>query len=185
MYHISRTVFWQNIKSPRWLSPATAQIWCPELLAFPKTKIIFEKEEISDHPWNSGKYDGQLMVTGRTVWVPEVPTLKGTEESLSYVQCFLYLMSSSIKVFIFHITWLDTFWTYLVYVGAPCLGAYILRSVIFLMFWNFYHYKMSAFASFYFFFILKSILSDISMATSSFFGCHLPRESFPTLSLWV
>ena len=27
------------------------------LLAFPKTKISFEKEEISDHQWDSGKYD--------------------------------------------------------------------------------------------------------------------------------
>ena len=28
-----------------------------QLLAFPKTKISFEKEEISDHQWDSGKYD--------------------------------------------------------------------------------------------------------------------------------
>ena len=28
------------------------------LLAFPKTKVIFEREEISDLPWDSGKYDG-------------------------------------------------------------------------------------------------------------------------------
>ena len=41
---------------------------------------------------------GQLMTTGRTVWGPKVPTLKGTEASLSYVQCFLYLISSSINV---------------------------------------------------------------------------------------
>ena len=27
------------------------------LLAFPKTKINFEREEISDHWWDSGKYD--------------------------------------------------------------------------------------------------------------------------------
>ena len=40
-----------------------------------------------------------------------MPTLKETEESLSYVLCFLYLVSSSINVSIFHITWLDTFWT--------------------------------------------------------------------------
>ena len=45
---------------------------------------------------------GQLMVTG-TLWGPKVPALKGTEESLSYVQCFLYLVSSSINVSIFHI----------------------------------------------------------------------------------
>ena len=29
-----------------------------QLLAFPKTKITFEREEISDHEWDSGKYDG-------------------------------------------------------------------------------------------------------------------------------
>ena len=47
---------------------------------------------------------GQLMVIGRTVWGPQVPTLKGTETSLSYVQCFLSLLSSSINVSNFHIT---------------------------------------------------------------------------------
>ena len=40
-----------------------------------------------------------------------MPTLKEAEVSLSYVQCFLYLISSSINVSIFHSTWLDTFWT--------------------------------------------------------------------------
>ena len=40
-----------------------------------------------------------------------MPTLNGTEVSWSYVQCFLYLVFSSINVSIFHITWLDTFWT--------------------------------------------------------------------------
>ena len=55
---------------------------------------------------------GKLMVIGRTVWGPKVPTLKGTRAWLSYVQCFLYLVSSSINVSIFHIAWLDTFWTY-------------------------------------------------------------------------
>ena len=58
---------------------------------------------------------GQLTVIGRTVWGPKVPTLKETEASLSYVQCFLYLLSSSINVSIFHITWLDTFWPDLIY----------------------------------------------------------------------
>ena len=57
---------------------------------------------------------GQLMVIGKTVWGPKVPTLKGTKASLSYVQCFLYLVSSSISVSIFHSTWLDTFWTDLI-----------------------------------------------------------------------
>ena len=43
-----------------------------------------------------------------------MPTLKGTEASLSYVQCFLYLLSSSMSISIFHSMWLDTFWTDLV-----------------------------------------------------------------------
>ena len=44
------------------------------------------------------------MVIGRDVRGPRVPIVKGTEASLSYVQCFLYLVSSSINVSIFHIT---------------------------------------------------------------------------------
>ena len=35
-----------------------------------------------------------------------MPTLKGTEASLSYVQCFLYLVSASVS--------LDTLWTQLI-----------------------------------------------------------------------
>ena len=52
----------------------------------------------------------------------KVPTLKGTEASLSYIQCFLYL-GSSVNVSIFHIIWVDTFWIDLVYVCfmlIPC-----------------------------------------------------------------
>ena len=48
---------------------------------------------------------------GRTMWGPKVPTLKGIKVSLSYVQCFLCLVSSLKTVSIFHISCLDTFWT--------------------------------------------------------------------------
>ena len=51
----------------------------------------------------------QLMATERTVRGPKGPTLKGTEASSSYVQCFLYLVSSSVNVSIFRISWLDIF----------------------------------------------------------------------------
>ena len=62
-----------------------------QLLAFPKTKITLGNKfqtisEIQE------TMTGQLMETGRTVWGPKVPTLQGTEGSLSYVQCFLYLL---------------------------------------------------------------------------------------------
>ena len=37
------------------LQPRFGALW---LLAFPKTKITFEREEIADHQWDSGKYNG-------------------------------------------------------------------------------------------------------------------------------
>ena len=37
------------------LQPRFGALW---LLAFPKTKVTFEREEISDRKWDSGKYDG-------------------------------------------------------------------------------------------------------------------------------
>ena len=43
-------------------------------------------------------------------------TLKETEASLSYVHCLLYLVSLSVNVSIFHIVWLYTCWTDLIYV---------------------------------------------------------------------
>ena len=52
-----------------------------------------------------------------------MPTLKDTEASLSYVQCFLYLVSSSLNVSIFHLTWLDTFCTELVLVRLKVIVA--------------------------------------------------------------
>ena len=93
------------------LQPRYGALW---LQASPKTKITFERKEISllmrfrKIQWGSW---WQL----RTVWGPKVPTLKGTEASLSCVRCFLYLVSSSINVSIFHVIWLHTFWTDLVY----------------------------------------------------------------------
>ena len=54
---------------------------------------------------------GQMTVIERTEWGSKVSPLKRTKASLSYVQCFLYLVYSSINVSIFHITWLDTSYT--------------------------------------------------------------------------
>ena len=46
-----------------------------------------------------------------------MPTLKGTAVSLLCVKYFLYLVSSSINISIFHSKWLDTFSTDLVCKG--------------------------------------------------------------------
>ena len=90
------------------LQPSFGTLW---LLAFPKVKITLKRKRFQTVNKIQENMTGQLMVIGRTVWGPKVPTLKGIELSLSYVQCFLYLVYSSIKVSILHITWVDTFWT--------------------------------------------------------------------------
>ena len=81
---------------------------------FPKLKSPLKGKRFQTINEIQENTTGQLMVIGRTVWGPKVPTLKETEASLSYVQCFLYLVSSSINVSIFHSTWLDTLWPDLV-----------------------------------------------------------------------
>ena len=56
------------------LQPRFRALW---LLAFTKTKITFEREEISDLDEIQKNIMGQLIATGRTMWGPKVPTLKG------------------------------------------------------------------------------------------------------------
>ena len=82
---------------------------------FPKIKSPLTEKRFQTISEIQENTMGQVMAIGRTVWGPKVPALKGTEISLSYIQCFLYLLLSSINVSTFHITWLDTFWTDLVH----------------------------------------------------------------------
>ena len=51
-------------------------------------------------------------ITNEPDFLKKVITLKGTEASLSYIQCLLYLQQISL---ISHGTWTYTFWTHLVY----------------------------------------------------------------------
>ena len=82
---------------------------------FPKLKSPLKGKRFQTINKIQQNMTGQLMEFGRTMWGPKVPTLKGTKSSLSSVQCFLYLVFSAVNVSIFHSTWLDTFWTDLVY----------------------------------------------------------------------
>ena len=79
------------------------------LLAFPKTKITFEREEIWDCWWDSGKYaraaDGDWENCVRS----QGAYFEGGQGII--VLCTMFLVSSSINVSIFHSVWLDTFWT--------------------------------------------------------------------------
>ena len=106
------SVFWQNIKSPRWprwpwaLQPRLGAL---RLLAFPKTKITFEREKILDHQWDSGKYnaapDGNLENSVRS----QGAYFEGDWGIIAL--CTMFPVSSSINVSIFLIMWLDSFWT--------------------------------------------------------------------------
>ena len=84
-----------------------------QLLAFPKTKITFEREEISDHQWDSGKYDRAADGDWENC-VRSQGACFGADWGI-IVLCTMFLVSSSINVSIFHSTWLDTFWTDLIY----------------------------------------------------------------------
>ena len=71
--------------------PRHGALW---LLACPKTNSPMKGKRFQTTDEIQEKMMGQLMVPGRTVWGPKVPTLKGTQVSLSYVQCscILYLL---------------------------------------------------------------------------------------------
>ena len=107
---ISCRVFWQNIKLPRLLSPRT-DLAPQNFWVFPKLKSPLKGKRVQTINDIQENMIGQWVVIGGTVWGPKVPTLMETEASLFYVQCFLYLVSSSINVSICHIVWLDIFRT--------------------------------------------------------------------------
>ena len=110
--------FGQKLTHPGDSAPLQLRFGVLWLLFFPKTKITFEKQQERFQTINEIQENmmGGLILIGRTVWGPKVPTSKGTEVSLICVPSFLYLVSSSINDSIFHITWLDTFWTDLIFV---------------------------------------------------------------------
>ena len=112
-------VFLRNIKSPRWLRPLEFRFGALRLdfWLFPKLKSPLKGKRFQT--MIQGNTTGQLVVIGRMVWGPKVPTLKRIEVLSSYVQCFMYLVSSSINVSTFHIMWLDILWT-----GFRCMALY-------------------------------------------------------------
>ena len=95
------------------IQPHYSPIWHLQFLAFPKTKITFEREEISDHQWDSGKYGRAADGNWENCVRSQGAYFEGDWGII--VLCTMFLVSSSINVSIFHITWLDTFWTDLVW----------------------------------------------------------------------
>ena len=106
----------QSFLAKHQINQVTQLSYSPDLVPcdfwlFPKWKSPLKGKRFQTVDEIQENMTEQLMVIGRTVWGPKVPTLKGTEVSLSYVQCFLYLVSSSINASFFLGTWLVTFWT--------------------------------------------------------------------------
>ena len=105
--------FWETSNHPgdlACLQPRFGALW---LLAFPKTKITFEREEISDCWWDSGKYDRAADGNWENCVRSQGAYFEGDWAII--VICTMFLVSYSITVPIFHSLWLDTFWTDLKY----------------------------------------------------------------------
>ena len=91
-----------------------AQIWHPVTSGFPKIKITVEREGFSDHQWDSGKYnratdgDWEKCVRSQSAY------FEGDWSII--VLCTMFPISCIFfnNVSIFHIAWLDTFWSDLI-----------------------------------------------------------------------
>ena len=116
--HASRLV--QNFLAKPQITQLTHPSCSPDLepcnfWLFPKLKSPLKGKRFQTVDEIQENMAGQLMVIGSTVSGSKVPTLKGTKVSLSYVQYFLYLVFSVMNLCIFYSTWMDTFWTDLLY----------------------------------------------------------------------
>ena len=85
MHHISCRVFGVTLNHTGDSAPLQPRFGILWLLAFPKTKVTFKREEIQTIDESQENMTEQKMVIGRTVWGPKGLTLKGTEVSFSYV----------------------------------------------------------------------------------------------------
>ena len=113
--HESRLEFFGNT----WNHPGTQPLYSPDLVPwdfwlFPKLKSPLKGKRLQTIDEIQEDTMGQLMATGRTGWGPKGPALKGPEAPLSFVQCFLCLVSSSVNV-CFSYYMAGPFWTDLTY----------------------------------------------------------------------
>ena len=106
--------FCETSNHPGDSAPLQPRFGALRLLAFPKTEITFEREEISDCR-DSGKYD-RAADGNQENCVRSQGTYFEGDWGVIVVRT-MFLVSSSINVSVFHNTWLDTFWTDLVYLS--------------------------------------------------------------------
>ena len=87
----------QSFGGKHQITQETQLPYSPDLMPYdfwfsPKIKSSLKGRKFQTIDEIQENMTGQLMATGRTLWGPKVPTLKGTEALLSYVQCFFYLL---------------------------------------------------------------------------------------------
>ena len=92
--HISHLV--QSFLVKHQITQVTQASYSPDLVPcnfwpFPKLKSPLKARRFQTINEIQENMMGQLMMI-RTVWGPKVPTWKGTEASLSFIQRFLYLL---------------------------------------------------------------------------------------------
>ena len=68
------------------------------LLAFPKTNITFEREEILDHQWDSGKYDGTADDNWEDCMRSQGAYFEGNWGIIVLCTVFFYLVASLINL---------------------------------------------------------------------------------------
>ena len=114
--HVSRLVrtfcrvFGETSNHPGDSAPLQARSGTLRLLAFPKTKITFERREVSDHWWGSGKYDGAADGDWENCVRSQGTYFEGHWGIIVLCTAFLVLCIFFSNVSTFLITWLDTFW---------------------------------------------------------------------------
>ena len=101
VYQVSCRVFLAKHQITQVTQPPYSPDLVPCVLRlFPKLKSPLKGKRFQNIDEIQGNMMGSWWQLGK-LWGPKVPTLKGTKASLSYVQCFLCLVSSSINLFFF------------------------------------------------------------------------------------
>ena len=90
------------------LQPRFGTLW---LLAFPKTKNTFEREQISDHQWDPGKYDGATDSNWENCVRSQGAYFEGDWGIIFLCTMFLVSCIFFNKCLYFSCYMLDTFWT--------------------------------------------------------------------------
>ena len=104
-------IFWQNIKPPRRLASPTIHLVPCNFWLFPKLKSPLKGKIFQAVSEILGNMMGQLMMIRNCVR-SQGAYFEGDWGVV--VLCTMFLVSSSRNVSIFHNTWLDIYWTYLI-----------------------------------------------------------------------